>query len=167
MNVMEPLRQEHRTLLPHIEALSAAADAVGELAPDDLRAVVDEQVRFLREHLVPHARAEDDVLYPEVEDVMRAPGATATMRRDHVEVVRLTDELADLRSSLEGRDPTAQERRSAQRLLDGLHAVVRLHFAKEEEVYLPVLEDELSPGRADWLFERMEKAAAGTLHRHP
>lgn len=81
--------------------------------------------------------------------------------------MKVMEPLRHLRSSLEGRDPTAQERRSAQRLLDGLHAVVRLHFAKEEEVYLPVLEDELSPGRADWLFERMEKAAAGTLHRHP
>ena len=48
----------------------------------------------------PHAKAEDAVLYPEVERVTGAPGATATMRREHVEVERLTAELERIRKDI-------------------------------------------------------------------
>ena len=48
---------------------------------------------FSAHHLIPHAQAEDQALYPVVARVMGVPEATATMRRDHVEVGRLTEEL--------------------------------------------------------------------------
>ena len=38
-------------------------------------AALDAALAFLRESLIPHAQAEDAVLYPMVEQVMHAPGA--------------------------------------------------------------------------------------------
>jgi hypothetical protein len=76
------------------------------------------------------------------------------MSRDHVEVGRLTEELARLRASTR---PAAGE--DLRRVLYGLHALVSAHFAKEEEIYLPLLEDRLSAAEAHALFERMEAAA--------
>lgn len=160
-----PLHEEHRALMAHVEALSAAADAVAALDADAVRTTVAQQVGFLRGHLLPHAEAEDRALYPLVEEVMEAPGATATMRRDHVEVRRLVDELTALGEQLERRTPTAADRRLLQRLLDGLHAVLRLHFAKEEEIYLPALAAGLSPARTAHVIEQMHRSASAQVAR--
>jgi hypothetical protein len=37
--------------------------------------------------------------------------------------------------------------------------VVALHFEKEEEIYLPILDASFRPEEADELFRRMEAAA--------
>lgn len=159
--VTGPLREEHRHLFPHVDQLAAAGDAVGRASAGEVQADVDTAYRFLVEQLIPHATAEDEVLYPEVDRLLGARGdmrATDTMRRDHVEVVRLTERLGGLRERLH--DGVGEED-ELRRVLYGLHAVVALHFAKEEEVYLPLLDRELTERQAQELFERMERAAAG------
>src|SRR5687767_11421290 len=100
VTLMQPLRDEHSELRPHIDALRDAADAVGFAELDALRAAVDRCRRFLSHQLIPHATAEDKALYPVVQRVMGAGQATATMSRDHIEVGRLTDELAALEARL-------------------------------------------------------------------
>lgn len=157
MNMTEPLRDEHRELLPRIESLRAAAEAA-EGDGDTLQAALDDALAFLDRSLIPHAHAEDAALYPRVEDAMHAPGATATMHRDHVEVGALTQELRQLRDTLSG-SPGVDHRRALQRVLYGLYAIVRLHFAKEEEIYLPVLDEALTPAEADAMFTAMHDVA--------
>ncbi|GIH93197.1 hemerythrin domain-containing protein [Planobispora siamensis] len=112
----------------------------------------------MRHRLIPHAQAEDAVLYPRVEEVMHAPGATATMSRDHEEVVALTGEPARSRASLTG-PPAPGQRRGLQRILYGLHALVRVHFAEEEEIYLPVLDAGLTAAQAEEMFAEMHHKA--------
>ena len=58
--ITQPLRTEHEQLLPHIEELRAAADAAGGIPQDLLRARIDDALHFLSDHLIPHARAEDE-----------------------------------------------------------------------------------------------------------
>ena len=154
----EPLRLEHRELLPSIDALASTADIAGIATEDELRDRVAEAYRFLTHHLVPHARAEDVVLYPAVELAMRAPGATDTMRRDHVEVVRYIDALGEIVGDGGPYDEAIRARVRA--ILYSLHAIVALHFAKEEELYLEVLDRALDERRADTLFTELEAAAA-------
>lgn len=166
--VTEPFHAEHRHLLPHVDALASTGDAVGLAAADELLAQVDEAYEFLTGHLIPHATAEDEVLYPEVDRLIGARGdtrATDTMRRDHVEVGRLTERLGELRERLH--DGVTEEV-ELRHVLYGLHAVVSLHFAKEEEVYLPLLDRELTLAEAQTLFERMEQVGAGSgaVHAH-
>jgi hypothetical protein len=79
-------------------------------------------------------------------------------RRDRVEVGRLAARLRGLRETLDAGELGPDEQRELRRLLYGLHAVVGLHFAKEEEVYLPLLDRELTAAEAQRLFERMEHA---------
>lgn len=162
----EPLREEHRELLPQVETLLTAADGVGELPAETVRRAVDEAHAFLTSHLIPHAEAEDRALYPVVERVMGAPGATASMRRDHVEVGRLTAELARARERLGVRAPEPGDAASLRRILYGLYALVKVHFAKEEEIYLPLLDDRLTPQEAREMFEAMERAAGEAKARH-
>ena len=161
---MQPLRDEHRDLLPHIDAIGDVADAVGSVPPDVLRTRIAEVSAFLREHLIPHAQAEEAVLYPEVERAMAAPRATAPMVRDHVEVGALTERLEHVEGQLLGDDLPAEALTDARRVLYGLYALVKLHFTKEEELYVPVLEEALDEAQAHEMFERME-AAAADAHR--
>ncbi len=156
--ITEPLRAEHRELLPHVEQLRQAADTIEAEPTADMAAAVDEAIEFLTHHLIPHARAEEAALYPAVASAMGAPGATATMSRDHVEVLRLTDELRLVRGRL-GKEVSDFDARELRRLLYGLYAVVGVHFAKEEEVYLPLLDGKLSEAEARAMFEAMEAAA--------
>lgn len=165
-SLMQPLRDEHAELLPHIDGVCAAADAVGSESLERLRTLVDRTFEFLVHHLIPHATAEDRVLYPAVQRAMGAPEATATMSRDHVEIDRLTHELGDLRAQLRETTALSEElARSLRRVLYGLFVLVKVHFAKEEEVYLPLLEARLNPEEAADLFEAME-AAAEAAHDH-
>jgi iron-sulfur cluster repair protein YtfE (RIC family) len=155
---MQPLREEHRHLLPHIEQLRTAADAVGDAPIEQLHREVDAAHAFLTHHLIPHAQREDRVLYPAVEQAMKAPQATATMSRDHEEVGRLTNELGALQLRLSDTELDAALAKDLRRVLYGLYALVHVHFAKEEEIYVPILEAHLTAEEAHDLFEEMEAA---------
>lgn len=159
--LLQPLRDEHQHLRPHVEALRAAADAVGHTDLLDLRVLVDRSYEFLTHHLLPHAESEDAVLYPAVQQVLGSELATATMGRDHTEVGNLTAALAELRLRL----ATVTELddhflRELRRLLYGLFAVVTLHFAKEEEIYVPLLEEHLTAAKAAAMLTELAAAHA-------
>lgn len=156
--VTAPLRAEHAGLLPHIEALRTTADAIGEAGDTELLGRVSAAHLFLRDHLIVHAQAEDAALYPVVESFL-GNGATATMSRDHAEVVQMTGELAAAAARLARDGLSGDLARELRRLLYGLYAVVRLHFAKEEEVYLPILDAELTRQAATEMFSALHHAA--------
>jgi iron-sulfur cluster repair protein YtfE (RIC family) len=156
----QPLRDEHKELLPHIELLQTVADSVGKASIASLRQSVEETYAFLTHHLLPHAEAEERVLYPMVGRLMRAPEATASMSRDHIEIGRLTEELGALRLRLKSaRGIDISQEQALRRVLYGLYAVVKVHLAKEEEIYLPILDARLAAEEASRMFEEMEKAA--------
>ena len=157
--VTQPLRDEHRELVPHIDALRSLADAVGETPAGDISKRLDESLAFLTDHLMVHAQAEEQVLYPAVADIMGAPGTTATMSRDHVAIRQMTLDLQALRRQLNSTHLTHKDEQALRRLLYGLHTLVRVHFDKEEEVYLPALDASLTPDKARDLFAKMERAA--------
>ncbi len=154
----QQIRDEHRELLPSIEMLRSTADLVGAAAADQLSGLLDEAHEFLVEHLIPHALAEDHVLYPVVEQAMGAPGATRTMSRDRVAIIRLADELGWFCGQLRGSTVTCDQAMALRRVLYGLHAIAKLHVEKAEDLYLPVLDGWLTEDRADVLVRLMEEA---------
>lgn len=160
ITLTQPLRDEHKELIPHIELLRTVADSIGTAPLASVQQSVEEAYTFLTHHLTPHAQAEERALYPVVGKLMGAAEATATMSRDHVEIGRLTAELGLLRSQLTGASSVSESQQKAlRRVLYGLFAVVTVHFAKEEEVYLPILDARLTREEAARMFEAMELAA--------
>jgi iron-sulfur cluster repair protein YtfE (RIC family) len=164
--VTEPLREEHRELWPHIEALREAGDALSGPPGAALNEKLDEAHSFLVGHLIPHATAEDRALYPVVARVMGAEMATRTMIRDHVEVARLTEQLGRLRAAAGAGGPDEATRNELRQVLYGLYALVKVHFAKEEEIYLPLLDEKLDEAAAREMFAAMEKAAGEARQQH-
>lgn len=151
---------EHRSLFPGINALRKVADDSTYQTREQLVAGLVECDRFLQRDLLPHAGAEDEVMYPAVDRALGAPGATLTMSIDHREIERLSRELGMLipNEGSAGGDPAWAG--NVRRVLYSLHAILNVHMAKEEEIYLPVLDSALTGPQADALFEEMERAAA-------
>ena len=165
MNTLtQPLREEHKELFPSVDRIRQVAELIGEAPISEVRQGVEEVYDFLAYHLKPHAEAEDAALYPVVQKVLGSPDATRTMSRDHVEVGRYIEELASLKENLSDPALTSEQRQSLQRVLYGVYALVKVHFAKEEEVYLPILDQRLTPESAHEMFEAMEAAAHQAKH---
>ena len=160
MNTLtQPLRDEHKELFPSVDRIRQVAERIGEAPIAEIRQGVEEVYDFLAYHLKPHAEAEDAALYPVVQKVLGSPDATRTMSRDHVEVGRYIEELASLKDNLSDGTLTSEQTRSLRRVLYGVYALLKVHFAKEEEVYLPILDQRLTPEAAQEMFEAMEHAA--------
>jgi iron-sulfur cluster repair protein YtfE (RIC family) len=165
MTKMQPLRNEHEELWPRVEKMRSIAESVGQAESVFLRRSLDEVLEFLDHDLIPHASAEDRALYPAVQRVMGATRATATMSRDHIEVARLLADLHEARDVVPaGELPTALAH-ELRRILYGLYALLKVHFAKEEEIYLPLLEEHLTEEEVVTLFTEME-GAAGEARGH-
>ena len=160
MNTLtQPLRDEHKELIPHIEKILEVADRIPDAPLEQIRDGVKEVHEFLAYHLIPHAQAEDAALYPAVQKALGSLDSTRTMSRDHVEVGHYITELAELQ-----RDLSPEKFKALQRVLYGLYALVKVHFAKEEEVYLPILEERLTAEEASKMFDAMENAASHAKH---
>lgn len=162
--ITEPLREEHKELFPHVETLRQAADALSGGDETAFREKLDDANAFLVGHLIPHATAEEQALYPVVAGAMGAELATRTMSRDHVEVGRLTEELGRLRRSVGSGAIDEATRNELRQVLYGLYTLVKVHFAKEEEVYLPLLDAKLDEASARAMFDAMEQAAEAARH---
>jgi hemerythrin-like domain-containing protein len=140
MSIADEVRLEHQHLLAGVDLLKDTGDAAGTESWEGIEEKAELALAFVKTRLIPHAHEEDGHLYPLVADLMGSPEATVTMSRDHVEVARLTRQLE---WALQEGDTGA-----IRRLCYGLYHIVKLHLAKEEEVYLPILErhaEELQP----------------------
>ena len=157
--VTQPLRDEHQALLPHINQLAEIADLIGESPVAAVRQGIEDICDFLLRDLIPHAQAEDEILYPIVGMIIGAPAATATMCREHEEIRRLSEELSVLRQEIFGTYLPPSMARTLRRVMYGLYALVKIHLVKEEEIYLPLLDKKLTVEEASRLFKAMEKAA--------
>jgi iron-sulfur cluster repair protein YtfE (RIC family) len=155
----QPLRDEHKELLPPIERLRTVADSIGTVPIESVRRGVDEVYTFLTYQLTPRAQAEERVLYPTVGRLMGAAEATATMSQERTDIHRYTQELGTLRLHLSDASLSETEEQALRRVLYGLYALVKGHFAKEEEIYLPLLDTCLTAQEALQMFEALEIAA--------
>ena len=142
-----------------LETLRLAGDVVNESLTTLAHDKIEQAYNFLTRQLIPHAQAEEKALYPMVEKAMGALQATATMTRDHVEVERLTQELGTLRVHKSQLSITFEQVSALRRVLYGLYSLVKLHFAKEEEIYLPLLDAKLTAEEAQAMFTAMDAAA--------
>lgn len=150
----QPFRDEHRELLDHIEHIRLAARELPRLSEDERRTVVDRVLGFLKGTLVPHAEAEEKVLYPEWSRLVGHADAAAPMIHDHRAIVMRIERLGS--AELSDTDELLE-------LLYGLHALISVHFEKEEQIQLPAF-DEQPQEVVEQILRRM--GSAGAHHHH-
>ncbi|WP_334143531.1 heavy metal translocating P-type ATPase [Rhabdothermincola sp.] len=137
---------EHRQLRPELDRLRTVADALGTTPPDDAVDQVKQVHHFLAAELLPHEEAEDAALYPEVAAVLGGTDPTGAMSRGHVEIAHQVNRLGRLLDQLPDTGPDEEDVLEMRRILYGLHAILRLHFAQEEQSYLSLAGPEPEAG---------------------
>ena len=144
----QPLRDEHRALLPELAMLRVAADAIGTHAAIEH---TERAYRLLARHLLPHMDAEETVLYPAMNRVA-GHDATATLLRDHDEIRRYA---ALIEAAID--DPEGHSDNDVRAVLYGLDAIVHLHLTNEESLY-PLLDVGLDDEAALAIITGMRQA---------
>ena len=150
--------EEHAGLFPHLEHLGRLAADAATLADEQLRERLAGILEFLRDGLLPHAAEEERSVYPAVERVLRATGgATRTMSIDHRFIGAMVEAL-----QAAGEGPlSGADRERVRRLLYGLQVLLEVHFTKENEAYVPLL-NRLSSTERRALYAHL----AGGEHGH-
>jgi soluble P-type ATPase len=137
----EDFEQEHGRLMPEVDRLRTLADRLDELTPESARRELEALRIFLDERLVPHEKSDEQVLYPLVAERIGGNDPTAAMSRAHMEIAHLARLFGRLVADLPDGPIGPEDLRDLRRILYGLHAVLKMHFAQEEEHYLTLLDE--------------------------
>ena len=127
MSAEEHFHEHHQRLIDTFQERRDEALANPE---DNGQKLVD----FLRAEILPHAQAEEEVLYAEIDRRAGTELATGTMRFEHKALSDLMDQL----------DDSLQIPETLQRLLRKFSSLLLNHFEKEEAVLIPYLGEQMT-----------------------
>ncbi|MFH0750868.1 MAG: hemerythrin domain-containing protein [Chloroflexota bacterium] len=158
--------EHHERLWHYVNRLNVLADCMNSDCLDT--AQMTERLPELRElhhglisQLIPHMDAVETAVYPTLERLMADRRTIAPMAGEHDEIRRLVAALGEFADH-----PEAHADRGAvlglRRVLLRLYALLKTHLA-EEELYIPVLEDRLTPAQEAALARALDHLAAERL----
>jgi soluble P-type ATPase len=133
--VGERFRAEHREFAPELQRIRSVADRLDTFAPAQAREELERIRWFLLERLPRHEQEEEAAVYPVVARLMGGEDPMGSMERAHMEIEHLARVFGHLVADVPEDGPTRDDLVDLRRVLYGLHAVLRLHFAQEEEAY--------------------------------
>ncbi len=142
------LRSEHDALIPALDRVRALADRLDALDPAAARAELDALARFLKDEVLAHEKLDDAEVYPVVAGVIGGDETLAPMSRTHQEIFHLVRVYERILEDVDPSGPGAAEIADLRRVLYGLYAILRLHFAQEEELYSSVSESYMDRDRS-------------------
>lgn len=149
----------HARLMPHVDRLLLLAEAVGSVDCEALHALFDTEYLFVAGQLVPHMDAIEAELYDRLEELMGGRHTMGPMRAEHVTIRSLVHDLGSYRSHASDCSWSGPEGMALRRALYRLHALLKIHLA-EEELYLGVLDRNLTPEEKDRLARGLDHAMA-------
>ncbi|MEO7003403.1 MAG: DUF2249 domain-containing protein [Ktedonobacterales bacterium] len=161
----EAIRAHHRALANTLDGYASDVEAdISGFDATNLTALLNGLTDFLAGELLPHARGEERSLYPALDPVICAHGQpTATMRVDHEYIADYARQIAETARGL--RSGSEHERtalaRQLTRQVAQLQAIFAMHLAKEERVYLPLVERAISAGDQQALLAALHAEAEG------
>ncbi|HYU93107.1 MAG TPA: heavy metal translocating P-type ATPase [Actinomycetota bacterium] len=134
-NVGDRFRDEHREFVPWLARIRTVADRLESYSPVEARDELQQIRWFLTERLPQHEEEEEAAVYPVVSRLMGGEDPMGTMARAHLEIDHLSRVFVHLVDDVPTEGPAAEDLVDLRRVLYGLHAILRLHFAQEEEAY--------------------------------
>jgi heavy metal translocating P-type ATPase len=139
VRVIQTFQGEHVSLRPLLEALLSAAARLEEPGTiPELQALAAR----LEGELLPHELHEQEQAFPALARAMPSEDPTALLEGTHREIVRLVHLFSHLVDELPRSGAGPDELREVRRTLYGLHAVLALHNAQEDELYGALIEAE-------------------------
>lgn len=129
------LASAHRSLHPQVGELAALASRLESLQGSDARAQLVRMRDTLEKELLPHELDEQETAYPILGKILEEEDPTGPLIQTHHEIRRLTRLFGRLVAQLPAEGPRPEDLRDLRRALYGLHAILTLHFAQEDELY--------------------------------
>ncbi|HEX8729817.1 MAG TPA: DUF2249 domain-containing protein, partial [Ktedonobacterales bacterium] len=171
------IREHHRALATTLDSFTSDIESLEASETRDvagLATLLDEVTKFLSGELMPHAQGEERTLYPALDPILRKHGRpTATMSIDHEYLGQHVQQITALANQLRSADATkrAALTRQLQREAIQLQGLFHVHLAKEERVYLPVIDEVVTDGDQQALLAALhaeaEEAAAPQQTQNP
>ena len=155
-------QDHHAKLLPHVDRLLDLAEMIGRVECSAIHDTFDAEYAFIVGQLVPHIETIERTLYGPLEQLMGHRHSMAPMRQEHVVMRELIDELGRYRGHSERCSWDNAEGLALRRALYRLHSILKVHLA-EEELYLAVLDQNLTDEEKDLLARGIEHAMAEPL----
>jgi soluble P-type ATPase len=127
------LRMDHEKLELSLNRLRMLADALDDAAPEDAVRLIGEAHALVQGEIVRHEVHDEGVIYPHLGIADGA--ALSAMSRAHREILHLARLLARIASDLRTVDADRYLIRDAQRVIEAIESLVRMHSAQEEDIY--------------------------------
>lgn len=129
------LKLDHEILMPVLDRIGDEAARFILLEPAEAVDSLAELEVILREKLMPHEKQDENHVYPALADLLGGDDPMATMSRTHREIFSLCHRIQKFALAFQQETPGPERLREVQGTLYSLEAILRLHFAQEEEIY--------------------------------
>lgn len=144
------LHNEHRDLGPSLARIRPLADGLGSMPAVQANEELRWMRTFLVDDLVPHEVLEDREVFPLLAAAVGNDDVTAALHRTHTEIFHLVRFIDRLVHELPEAGPGPEDMTDLRRVLYGLDAILRLHMAQEEELYVSLGDEHPEgPGASD------------------
>jgi soluble P-type ATPase len=131
----QALQQGHDELRASLDRLRAVADGLDDADAVRATALIKEAHRLVEDSVVAHERGDEVSVYPDLTAFLPDSHGLAAMSRAHREILHLARLLARLAAGVEPRNADRYLIRDAQRVIESIEALVRIHSAQEEDIY--------------------------------
>lgn len=129
------LRQDHERMEPALDRLREIADALDTAEPTSAVTLISEANQVVARQIVTHEREDEQAVYPRVAKFLGDRHGLGAMSRAHREIIHMARMLRRLVDGLTPSDADHYLIRDAQRVIEGIEALVRIHNAQEEDIY--------------------------------
>ena len=129
------LRQDHERIESGLDRLREIADALDDAEGASAVTLISEANKIIAQQIVKHEREDETKVYPELARFLADNHGLGAMSRAHREIIHLARLLGQL---VDGLTPDNADRyliRDAQRVIELIEALVRIHNAQEEDIY--------------------------------
>jgi heavy metal translocating P-type ATPase len=129
------LHHDHLALLRSLDRLRSIVDALDDAAPERAAALIAEANVLVQDKVVAHERDDEGHVYPQLAEMLREVHGLSAMSRAHREILHLARLLDRVAKELPSENVDRYLTRDAQRLIEAVETLVRLHTAQEEDIY--------------------------------
>ena len=129
------LQADHAQMEPTLDRLREIADALDQAEAAGAAAMISEADRIVAAGIVPHEQDDESAVYPHVAKYLADRHGLGAMSRAHREIMHQSRLLRRLADGLSPGDVDPYLVRDAQRVIESIEALVRIHNAQEEDIY--------------------------------
>ncbi|HEV3396911.1 MAG TPA: heavy metal translocating P-type ATPase, partial [Xanthobacteraceae bacterium] len=129
------MHHDHVALIRSLDRLRSIADALDDIAPEGAAVLIVEANAVVQEQVVAHERDDEGSVYPRLAKALMDGHGLSAMSRAHREILHLARLLARVVEDLPSEKIDRYLIRDAQRVIEAIEALVRIHTAQEEDIY--------------------------------